>query len=132
MAEDWKLQVNYKTQTGDLINIRANTGDELSVLLESLGDYATQIEAVRKLIVGAGVASPLSTSTITTNTVPVQSSVPPQAAVAGVISPPIGAGPTCLHGARKYKSGVSAKTGNPYAMWVCPLPQGVDQCKPVN
>jgi hypothetical protein len=43
MAEDWKLQVNYKTQTGDLINVRANTGDELSVLLESLGDYATQI-----------------------------------------------------------------------------------------
>ena len=31
MAEDWKLQVSYKTSTGDLINIRANTTDELSV-----------------------------------------------------------------------------------------------------
>jgi hypothetical protein len=32
MAEDWKLQVSYKTSFGDLINIRANTADELSVL----------------------------------------------------------------------------------------------------
>jgi hypothetical protein len=37
MAEEWKLQVNYKLATGDLINIRANSADELSVLLESLG-----------------------------------------------------------------------------------------------
>ena len=135
MAEDWKLQVNYKSQSGDLINVRANTGDELSVLLESLGDYATQIEATRKLIVGAGVASPLSTSTITTNTVPVQSSNQPPAAVAPVTSmPPQGGavGPTCIHGNRKYKSGISQKTGNPYAMWVCPQPQGAEQCKPVN
>jgi hypothetical protein len=135
MAEDWKLQINYKTQTGDLINIRANTGDELSVLLESLGDYATQIEATRKLIVGAGVASPLSMSTTTTNTAPPQSSIPPQASVAPATSaPPQGgaAGPTCIHGNRKYKSGISQKTGNPYAMWVCPQPQGADQCKPVN
>ncbi len=41
--EDWKLQVSYKSPNGDLINVRANTSDELSVLLEGVSDYATQI-----------------------------------------------------------------------------------------
>lgn len=128
MAEDWKLQVSYKTPGGDMINIRANTADELSVLLEGIGDYSTQIASVGKLVVGASNSAPLSTPTTTTSTRPPQSSVPPQA------SAPSGgsAGPTCQHGARKFKSGISSKTGNPYSMWVCPMPQGADQCKPVN
>lgn len=128
MAEDWKLQVSYKTPGGDMINIRANTADELSVLLEGIGDYSTQIAAVGKLVVGASNATPLSTPSTTPSIKPPQSSVPPQASVPSATS----AGPTCQHGARKYKSGISSKTGNPYAMWVCPMPQGADQCKPVN
>ena len=127
MAEDWKLQVSYKTGTGDLINVRANTADELSVLLEGIGDFATQIAAVQKLVVGAATTAPLSTSSTIPNTEPPRSSAPPQAT-----PPSAGAGPTCQHGARKYKSGISSKTGNPYAMWVCPMPQGAEQCKPVN
>ena len=127
MAEDWKLQVSYKTGTGDLINVRANTVDELSVLLEGIGDFATQIAAVQKLVVGAAVTAPLSTPSTTPSTVPPRSSIPPLAAPASG-----GSGPVCQHGDRKYKSGISSKTGNPYAMWVCPMPQGADQCKPVN
>jgi hypothetical protein len=127
MAEDWKLQVSYKTPGGDMINIRANTADELSVLLEGIGDYATQIAAVQKLVVGASNTAPLSTPSTTTSTRPPQSSTPPQASAPSATS-----APTCQHGARKYKSGISSKTGNPYAMWVCPMPQGADQCKPVN
>jgi len=128
--EDWKLQVSYKSSNGDLINVRANTADELSVLLEGIGDYATQIEATRRTLSGVSVAAPLSTPSFTGSTPPPQSSIPPQAQT------PVGtgtaSGPTCTHGARKYKSGISSKTGNPYAMWVCPMPQGADQCKPVN
>jgi len=45
MAEDWKLQVSYKTGTGDLINVRANTADELSVLLEGIGHGSTSRES---------------------------------------------------------------------------------------
>ncbi len=127
MAEEWKLQVSYKTPTGDMINVRANTADELSVLLEGIGDYATQIAAVQKLVVGASATAPLSTPRSTINTEPPASSVPPQAS-----APSNTTGPTCQHGQRKYKAGVSSKTGKPYAMWVCPMPQGVDQCKPVN
>ena len=128
-TEDWKLQVSYKTPGGDMINIRANTADELSVLLEGIGDYSPQIAAVQRLVVGAYNAAPLGTASSIPSTAPAPSSMP--APVAPPSATPT-SGPTCLHGARKYKSGVSSKTGNPYAMWVCPQPQGVDQCKPVN
>jgi hypothetical protein len=129
MSEEWKLQVSYKTPGGDMINIRANTADELSVLLEGIGDYSTQVAAVQRLVVGAYNAAPLGTASSIPSTAPVPSSMP--APVAPPSATPT-SGPTCTHGARKYKSGVSSKTGNPYAMWVCPQPQGVDQCKPVN
>jgi len=134
MAEDWKLQVNYKLPTGDLINIRANSADELSVLLEGIGDYSTQIHATQRMLASAGALAPLSTTDTTTGTMPPLSSIPPQAQTPFASAPttPQQGGPTCQHGARKYKSGISSKTGNPYAMWVCPMPQGADQCKPVN
>ena len=137
MAEDWKLQVSYKTNTGDLINIRAGSADELSVLLEGIGDFATQIAAVQRMVTGAGVAAPLATSTTTTSIGQSQNFEPPQegpprAMAAPTSQPASQSGPVCVHGARKHKSGISSKTGNPYSMWVCPLPQGVDQCKPVN
>lgn len=132
MAEDWNLQVSYKLSTGDLINIRANSADELSVLLENIGDYATQIHATQKLLAQAGTLAPLSTTGTTTATAPAPYSQPPQANTPPASAAPATGGPTCQHGARKYKSGISSKTGNPYAMWVCPMPQGSDQCKPVN
>jgi hypothetical protein len=134
MAEDWKLQVSYKTPAGDMINIRAQTNDELSVLLEGIGDYSNQIAAVQRLVVGAYGVAPLVTSASTPNTPPTTSSVPPQAQAPSATAPQTQqqGGPTCQHGPRKYKSGISSKTGNPYAMWVCPMPQGADQCKPVN
>ena len=135
MAEDWKLQVSYKTSTGDMINVRAQTPDELSVLLEGVGDFATQIAATQRLLSGVSTAAPLSTSSSTGSTPPPQFSTPPQAQAPSAMVPPaqpVQGGPTCQHGPRKYKSGISSKTGNPYAMWVCPMPQGADQCKPVN
>lgn len=137
MAEDWKLQVSYKLNTGDLINIRANTADELSVLLEGIGDFSTQIAAVQRLVTGAYNVAPLATASTTVDTAPQAYSAPPQAQAAYATAAPTSqpasqSGPVCVHGARKHKSGISSKTGNPYSMWVCPLPQGVDQCKPVN
>jgi len=121
--EDWKLQVSYKTPSGDMINVRANTADELSVLLEGIGDYSPQIAAVQKLLTGAYNVAPLSTPSSTPSIKPPVSSVPDQAKAAS---------PTCIHGPRVYRSGISKKTGQPYAFWSCPQPQGVDQCKPVN
>jgi len=130
-TENWKLQVSVKAPNGDLINVRANTADELSVLLEGISDYSTQIAATSKAIQGAFTVLPLSTGVSTPDTTPSNSFAPTQAApVSG------GAGlsnPTCVHGARIFRQGVSKTTGKPYAFWACPTPQGTpDQCKPAN
>ena len=121
--EDWKLQVSYKSPNGDLINIRANTSDELSVLLEGVSDYSTQIAATGRLLAGAYTTAPLGTTGLTAGTTP---------AVTSSIAPTSEASPTCVHGSRKFLSGISKKNGKPYKMWVCPQPQGLDQCTPVN
>jgi hypothetical protein len=127
--ENWKLQVSYTVPSGPMINVRAQTGDELSVLLESVGDYSTQIASVQALIKGAFIASPLGTTASTVDTPPWETSAPTQ------VQAPSGTGlssPTCVHGSRKFLSGVSKKNGKPYSMWVCPQPQGYDQCTPTN
>ena len=74
--EDWKLQVSYKTPSGDMINVRANTADELSVLLEGVGDYSTQIAATQQKVIASYNLNPLSTSSSITGTRP--SSTPHQ------------------------------------------------------
>ena len=137
MAEDWKLQVSIRTslnKDADMINVRANTIDELSILLEGIADYSTQIAATAKMVTGAYIVNPLVTAPSTQGTTPPPYSAPPQAQAPSSTAPTTQqqGGPVCQHGPRKYKSGISSKTGNPYAMWVCPMPQGVDQCKPVN
>ncbi len=37
--------------------------------------------------------------------------------------------PTCKHGARERKEGVSSKTGKPYSGWVCSSKNRKDQCE---
>ena len=127
--ENWKLQVSVKSPNGDLINIRATSADELSVLLEGISDYSTQIAATSKMIAGAYNVAPLATTTSTVDTPPWATSAPaPQAApsATGLSSP------TCVHGSRKFLSGISKKNGKPYSMWVCPQPLGAEQCAPTN
>ena len=122
-VENWKLQVSYKTGSGDMINVRANTADELSVLLEGIGDYAVQIAATNRLLGASYTAAPLGTADTTPSTAPAAFSPTTQA---GAVSP------TCVHGTRIFRSGVSKTTGKPYAFWSCPLPMGSEQCKPAN
>ena len=127
--ENWKLQVSYTVPNGPMINVRAQTSDELSVLLEGIGDYSTQVAAVQALIKAAFVVAPLENTASTVDTPPWATSAPSQVAA------PSGGGlssPTCIHGGRKFLSGISKKNGKPYSMWVCPQPQGTDQCQPVN
>ena len=129
-TEEWKLQVSYKTPSGDLINIRAKTAEELSVMLEGVSDYSTQIAATGKLIQGAYTTAPLGTTGSTAGTMQMPTStIAPQSApsaTAGLSTP------TCIHGPRTHRSGVAKATGKPYAFWSCPLPQGPEQCKPAN
>ena len=134
-TENWKLQVSIRTsdsREADMINIRANTADELSVLLEGIADYSHQVAATAKSVRAAYVVSPLATGGSTQDTAQQPSFVPTQAptqsaGAAGMSTP------TCVHGARIFRQGVSKTNGKPYAFWACPTPQGTpDQCKPVN
>jgi hypothetical protein len=128
--ENWKLQVSVKSPSGDLINIRANSADELSVLLEGISDYSTQIAATSKMIAGAYNVAPLATTTSTVDTPPWATSAPAQPAAPSAMGL---SSPTCVHGTRIFRQGVSKSTGKPYAFWACPTPQGTpDQCKPAN
>ena len=128
-AEEWKLQVSIKTPAGDLINIRANTAEELSVLLEGISDYSTQIAATQKMVHGAYNVAPLATTTSTVDNPPWATSAPAQTAAPSATGL---SSPTCVHGPRKFLSGTSKKNGKPYSMWVCPQPQGAEQCAPTN
>ena len=126
MSESWKIQVSYKTPAGELINVRANTGDELSVLLEGVSDYSTQIAATGKMLGASSVVAPLETTTSTAD-IPVWATSAPAPTQAPSSTP------TCIHGGRIFRQGVSKTNGKPYAFWACPTPQGTpDQCKPVN
>jgi hypothetical protein len=113
-----------------LINIRAQTAEELSVMLEGVSDYSTQIAATGKLIQGAYTTAPLGTTGSTAGTMQM-----PTSTTALQSAPSATAGlstPTCIHGPRTHRSGVAKATGKPYAFWSCPLPQGPEQCKPAN
>jgi hypothetical protein len=127
-SEDYKLQVSYKVgSAGDMINVRANTADELSVLLEGIGDYSSQIASVRGLLQGAYNTIPLVISGSTPDTRPSTSSAPTPPPQADSL-----VAPTCVHGPRKLLQGISKKNGKPYKMWVCTMPQGPEQCQPAN
>ena len=134
--EDWKVQWSFKTPTGDLINVRANTPDELSVLLEGIAEVSGQAASTSKVIGGAYTAIPLSTAPSAVDNLPWATSpitqAAPAIATAPVATPPQQSAPTCIHGPRKHLSGISKKNGKPYSMWVCPQPQGADQCAPAN
>ena len=132
MAEEWKLQVSYKTPNGDMINVRANTADELSILLEGVGDYSTQIASVGKLVVGASNAAPLSTPSTTTSTKQASPSImsqenPASGGVEETIQDRYGnmwvynkvGAPTCVRGPMILKSGVS-QAGKAYKCWSDP------------
>ena len=45
-------------------------------------------------------------------------------------SAPGGETRTCAHGQMVFKSGVSKSSGKPWKAFMCPAPQGSDQCKP--
>jgi hypothetical protein len=131
-TDEWKLQVSIRTanhRDSDMINIRANTAEELSVLLEGISDFSTQIAATAKMVQGAYNVSPLATTTSTVDNPPWATSAPAPTAAPSATGLST---PTCVHGPRVFKSGTSNKTGNPYAFWACTAPQGPGQCKPQN
>jgi hypothetical protein len=125
--ENTGLQVNFKTPNGTLINIYAVDNAELSQKLEDIEGAAPQIAALEGVLSAASRASGITAppSAQTPANPPSRPSTGPSSGggLAG------GAAPSCSHGPRVYKSGVS-KAGKPFKLWACTSTNRNDQCSP--
>lgn len=123
LVADWRVQSSFRFGPGGqhMLNVRADDFAELGELLDSIpADIADKLgsaTAALNLIhsVAAATGGPVET-------VSVQATPP---------APAGDAAPTCAHGARVYKSGISAKTNKPWAAYMCSGPRGGGQCDPI-
>ena len=121
MSENSPIQINFKTKKdGMLINLRANDGAELDLLLDQLTQRLAALVDLEKTVEGMAVvkdAFPQSVQVQGTTAVP----TPVQPA------PTTGA-PQCACGGgamRFVPAGIAKSTGRPYkAFYACPKPQG--------
>lgn len=136
MSENSAIQINWKTKRdGMLINLRANTAEELDVLLDGITlrlAALLDLESTTESMAGATVSSAKAVETVQ-NAFPNAQVVPTQPAQ-NYVTPPAapGASPECTCGAgpmRLVPAGISKSTGKPYrAFYACPRPQG-SACK---
>ena len=113
-----KYQVNFRTRSQSLVNLYAETPEELSHQLEELEVMAPQIAALEGVFGAVSAAAPVS--------------APPSQQPKGTpVAQPgnAGAAPSCQHGPRVFREGVS-KAGKPYKAWFCSSQDRNDQCKP--
>ena len=112
-SQDDRLQCNFKTPAGTLINLYAKDAAELSSLLEDLEGTAPQITAVEEMFRATAAAAPVTGP-------PSKQTAPPSGSVV----------PSCGHGARVWKSGTGKK--GPWSAWMCPAPrEDSSRCEPV-
>lgn len=124
--DNTELQINLKTPMGTLVNIYATDEADLSAKLEQIEKVAPQIAALEGVLTAASHASGITAppSRQTPGNHPSSPSNGPSSGPA-----PSGAAPTCQHGPRTYRSGVS-KAGKPYKLWACTSPDRSSQCPP--
>lgn len=121
MTDTTKLQVNFKTPGGALVNAYADDASELEVLLKSLQDLSSTIISTEKVLLHSGNVQNLIAQELGGQVV---ASTPAPAAESAI---PDG---HCKHGKLKW---LESKPGDPkqWKGWFCPAPKGtVDQCKP--
>lgn len=118
-----KLQVNYKLADGTLINVYADSVDELADLLKGLSDVTHAISSTSAALTGGStssavsmVAASLGGEVISNSMMPVHGATVPDG--------------FCRHGKLVYRE---SKPGAPktWKGWFCPSPKGTpDQCEP--
>ena len=117
---DTKLQANFKMPNGDLINVYAVDQADFEAQLTAVQDTVELIKSVSNSLMGRLVtpATPVDPWTI-------------KDAVGTVADTLTGeAIPSCKHGYRELKSGIS-KAGKAYKCWSCPSKDRKDQCDPI-
>lgn len=138
MTDDYKLQTSVKVGANrdDMINVRANSVEELNTLLDGLhGSYGFISSVMTDL--ANGTAPPpdptqQAVGTLQQNGFPETQQVQPgvvtpqaQPQTYGQRPPP----PQCIHGQMKYYEGTN-KNGGAFRAYFCPGPKGPNQCKP--
>mgnify|MGYP006274027527 CR=1 FL=1 len=123
MSETTKLQVNFKTPGGTLINAYADTAAELEGLLAALRDFSAPISATEKALSHGSSVNNLIAEQLGGQVIQ-NSMVPPTAP-----APSLSEG-HCVHGKLVWRE---SKPGAEKAWkgWFCPSPKGTpDQCAP--
>ena len=150
MSENWSVQVSPKLPDGTLVNLRADSPEQMNTLLgwasQNAGIIEQALTALRNTN-GAAVALGASSVTVEQQAAPTGWQTPPTApppAWAGQQQPqnvvpfpqgqqaPMQPGQpaypgNCAHGQRVYKEGTN-KSGKPYKGWFCG--SNVQGCSP--
>ncbi len=113
--DSMRMQANFKTKNGTLLNCYADDSAMLSQQLQDLEELLPQVAAVEDVINAIGAVAGVK----------VQASAPAQNNAPG----PDGA-PVCAKGCgpKAWREGVSKRTGKPYKGWYCTNPVKDDQC----
>lgn len=123
--ENTKFQVNFKTNSGTLINLYATDVKDLETGLTDLSMVATLIKSTEAELNG-GNATAIAVQNIQAafNTTPVASPAAPAPAVVE------GQAPSCKHGVMSFRTGTSAR--GPWKGWMCAAPKGAtDKCSTI-
>lgn len=130
MSENWKIQVSPKLPDGTLVNLRAESADEMDRLLRFVEHKAQDITATAALLTGASNAARAGLTSTTTATSGFVQNAPVAPWDTPAPAPQAQNAPTCQHGQRVFKSGTGKR--GPWTAWMCPTAQGTPgQCDPI-
>ena len=119
--ENTKFQVNFKTNSGTLINLYATDIKDLETGLTDLSMVASLIKTTDAELNGGKAPAPTIESIAQAfNATPVAT----PAAASAVVE---GQAPSCKHGVMSFRTGTSAR--GPWKGWMCAAPKGAtDKC----
>jgi hypothetical protein len=123
--ENTKFQVNFKTNSGTLINLYATDVKDLETGLTDLAMVASLIKTTDAELNGGKAPAPTAESVAKQfNATPVAST---PAAPLAVVE---GQAPSCKHGVMSFRTGTSAR--GPWKGWMCAAPKGAtDKCSTI-
>jgi hypothetical protein len=122
--ENTKFQVNFKTNSGTLINLYATDIKDLETGLTDLSMVASLIKTTDAELNGGKAPAPTIESIAQAfNATPVAT----PAAAPAVVE---GQAPSCKHGVMSFRTGTSAR--GPWKGWMCAAPKGAtDKCSTI-
>ena len=124
MSEGAPIQYNFKTPAGTLINIRAESPEQLGKLLDTVSERAGLVAEIEELLKN----SDLVVKSLGATQVPA-TSAPAAAPAAAGVPEPAGDAPACPHGQRVYRTGVGKR--GPWSAYFCPAPKDTPgKCEP--